>query len=71
MNTRGIKLIVTYLVDHEFEVGTDQLGTEIFYEHVAGLFGEFNDGSGHTFINSDCEVIGNIHENPELLKTSD
>ena len=45
------------------------------YSNVCGVCQRFNDGSGIAMLSVmdtsgivDCEVIGNIHDNPELLK---
>lgn len=48
----------------EYEVIIDSFGLSYT---VTGWNIEFSDKSGRTAINSDYEVIGNIHEHPELL----
>lgn len=54
-----------------------EYGISYAYSNVCGVVQRFRDGSGISMlsVNEDgtvyCEVIGNIYDNPELLKRSD
>ena len=52
-----------------------EYGISYAYSNVCGVCERFSDGSGIAMLSVmdtrgivDCEVIGNIHDNPELLK---
>jgi len=64
----GFKLIVTYLVNYELEIGRNECDGEIYYSYITGYFGKFIDGSGYTALDEKLEKIGDIYQNPELLK---
>lgn len=55
------------LCDRHINDAFDKKVFEIIYDPVRGFYGEnFNEIDAREF--SMCEIVGNVHDNPELLK---
>jgi uncharacterized phage protein (TIGR01671 family) len=66
----GADIIMTVIQGVGFEVGKTDFGVMIYSD---GFALKFSDGSGYCSISGEeeLEVIGNIHENPELNNEED